>query len=603
MAFLENRYSWHTEKKSPDVFRIVCLGDSLTFGCGVAPYNTLPSQLATLLNRSLWEPVIEVVNAGICGFSLYDEWNFYCHHVNRFNPDLLLVILCPNDAELFSVQRNYENHVKACWDEQGNHLPYFRKAIARVGKQVSALGLPCLIAFYDISGEQDAEKYASVTKDICDQNGLSFISLAAEFTGEYSGRNNPGMNVSSVDRHPSGLAHQVAAQRLARHLTHNSFIPAGSPGAREEELYRTVLRVGTFLNDNGLQPELCISRMREILEAKRGGRARAALDPALLMEESEFSQLESSLASAMENSVTAVFLAGFSERLKWNSTQYYQDMEGIQRSILSIEKNMFVLEENFLDPSLPYYPACKKDEGGDFSTIPSRMALMLETVSMIKSNYVTIQQTPSGTVTPAILTIQENSAREITRAAATLQTFLDMLDSKLQIAKGLFDRFCTLFNASKDRLLDSAVSSTFVLISHELSTLINRLQNAVTGLQLHEIKPLSSAAAKRVPFTTFTATVRCSSTIVPNMIITVESIVPHRQLLREMQYVINDGQSHVYSFAFPLVTLGRFCVYLTSIEETTIEGIQLYNNDSRVISYSDISRKAEFNLPVALIPV
>jgi lysophospholipase L1-like esterase len=602
MAFLENRYYWHTEKKCPDVFRIVCLGDSLTFGCGVMPHNTLPSQLATLLNRSLWEPVVEVVNAGICGFSLYDEWNFYCHHVNRFNPDLLLIILCPNDAELFSVQRNYEDHVKACWDEQGNHLPYFRKAIARVGKQVSALGLPCLIAFYDISGEQDAEKYASVTKGICDENGLSFVSLAAEFTGEYSGRNNPGMNVSSVDRHPSGLAHQVAAQRLARHLTHGDLIPAGGARVREEELYRTVMRVGTFLNDNGLQPELCISRMREILEAKRSGRARAALAPELLVGETEFSQLESSLAAAMENSITAVFLAGLAERLKWNSTQYYQDIEGILRSILSIEKNMFVLEENLLDPSLPYYPACKKNEGGDFSTFPSRMALLLETVSMIRSNYAAKQQTFPDTVTPAIKTIQENSAREITRAAATVQTFLDALDGKLQSTKSLFDRFCTLFNASKDRLLNPAVSSTFVLVSHELMTLLNRLQNAVTALQLHEIKPLSSAG-RRMPFTTFSATVKSGSTVVPNMIITLESIVPHRQLLREMQYIINDGQSHVYFFAFPLLTLGRFCVYLTSIEETTIEGIQLYNNDSRIISYSDISRKADFNLPVALIPV
>jgi lysophospholipase L1-like esterase len=602
MSFLENRYYRHTEKKSPDVYRIVCLGDSLTFGCGVPSCESLPSQLETLLNRTVWEPIVEVVNAGICGFSLYDDWNFYLHEIHRYQPDYVVIVLCQNDPELFSAQKDYRDHLRACWEEQGTHLPYFKRAVAAIGEQVSALGLRCSLAFYDISGDQENENYASVIKGICDKSGLGFIDIAAEFTGEFSGKRNPAMSVNTVDRHPSRLAHQIAAQKLSRYLARNKHLPQSNAFACEKELYRKVEGFGAFLRECGLQPEACIHRTGEILDAKRNGRARIALGPDLLIDEKEYSRLQGALADAMEFSRRALFLEGLAERFTRNSTAFYQDMEGAQRSILNIEKSIFILGENARNPSFSYYPPLRKMDDADFSTFPSRFNALLEIITMIKSNYLTTRQQSAGDMLPAFRPMQEESAVKVVHAASTVESFLETLCTKLQSANDLFSRFCKLFDASKDRLSAKSVSSAFVQVSHELMSLLNQMQKAIASLQLHEINQVSFGN-KRAPFTTLSASIKSSSGLVPNVIVTSESIIPHRQLLREMQYVVNDGRSHVYSFSFPLLALGRFCVFLTSAEQTVIESIDVYNTDSRVIHYQDISGQSEINLPVVLIPV
>ncbi len=83
--------------KPHDVFRVMCFGDSLTDG---PPKSAWPARLNSLLEED--PPVagkrVEVVNAGVAGYSSHQGLLRFLREVDRFQPDLLLVSFGWNDA-------------------------------------------------------------------------------------------------------------------------------------------------------------------------------------------------------------------------------------------------------------------------------------------------------------------------------------------------------------------------------------------------------------------------------------------------------------------------------------------------------------------------
>lgn len=82
--------------KPEGVFRILVLGDSVTYGVRVAAERTYPKVLERRL-RAL-HPEIEVVNAGVTGFTPWNALHFYLEQGRRFEADLVLLMLCLNDV-------------------------------------------------------------------------------------------------------------------------------------------------------------------------------------------------------------------------------------------------------------------------------------------------------------------------------------------------------------------------------------------------------------------------------------------------------------------------------------------------------------------------
>ena len=71
-------------------FRIAAIGDSVTFGLGLADSQTYPAQLERLLNRRAGGPRFEVLNAGLPGYSPIQSRLYFEHRVAAFRPDLVL---------------------------------------------------------------------------------------------------------------------------------------------------------------------------------------------------------------------------------------------------------------------------------------------------------------------------------------------------------------------------------------------------------------------------------------------------------------------------------------------------------------------------------
>jgi lysophospholipase L1-like esterase len=88
-----------SREKPPNVFRIVALGDSFTYGLGVDYENTFAHRLELLFNAREGNHLhIEVINAGIPRFYPEAERRLLEHYVLNLAPNLVLVIFVPNDV-------------------------------------------------------------------------------------------------------------------------------------------------------------------------------------------------------------------------------------------------------------------------------------------------------------------------------------------------------------------------------------------------------------------------------------------------------------------------------------------------------------------------
>lgn len=83
--------------KPPDVFRIMCYGDSNTDGPGDGGW---PGRLGKVLEKHEWQPSkrVEVINAGVAGYSSYQGLMRFKEEVETYEPDLIFVSFGWNDA-------------------------------------------------------------------------------------------------------------------------------------------------------------------------------------------------------------------------------------------------------------------------------------------------------------------------------------------------------------------------------------------------------------------------------------------------------------------------------------------------------------------------
>ncbi len=86
------------QPKPVDLFRIVVLGDSVTFGWGVRGEDTYVSHLAGLLAALHPGQRYEVVNAGVSGYGTWQEALWLQEQAAALQPDLIIVQVHLNDA-------------------------------------------------------------------------------------------------------------------------------------------------------------------------------------------------------------------------------------------------------------------------------------------------------------------------------------------------------------------------------------------------------------------------------------------------------------------------------------------------------------------------
>jgi lysophospholipase L1-like esterase len=88
-----------SREKPPGRFRIVCMGESTTYCTGIdADDATYPARLAAHLKLLRPDRDIEVVNAGVGGYTSIENLLRYHFHVAPLSPDLIVFYYTHNDA-------------------------------------------------------------------------------------------------------------------------------------------------------------------------------------------------------------------------------------------------------------------------------------------------------------------------------------------------------------------------------------------------------------------------------------------------------------------------------------------------------------------------
>jgi len=86
--------------KPSGVFRIVSLGDSITFGMGVEANETYSKYLESILNANLTNNITyEVLNFGVIGYNTMQEVEQFRTKGILYDPDLVILSFCGNDIE------------------------------------------------------------------------------------------------------------------------------------------------------------------------------------------------------------------------------------------------------------------------------------------------------------------------------------------------------------------------------------------------------------------------------------------------------------------------------------------------------------------------
>lgn len=89
----------HKIQKPADTMRILMLGDSLTFGWGVALEETLSRRLENSLNSAQDKLKIEVVNTGVGNYNTAQETEYFLTKGYEYDPDIVILNYFINDGE------------------------------------------------------------------------------------------------------------------------------------------------------------------------------------------------------------------------------------------------------------------------------------------------------------------------------------------------------------------------------------------------------------------------------------------------------------------------------------------------------------------------
>ena len=147
--------------KDKGVYRILTIGDSLTFGWGVPRKSTYAEQLEARFNGAV--PKYEVINLGHGNYNTYQEVNLLEERGMKYDPDLIIMGFYINDAEeikeskyawvahsfflttlwgkidvlkrRLNSRERYDSYYKGLYEEDGEGLAYFKRAF----KQLSEL--------------------------------------------------------------------------------------------------------------------------------------------------------------------------------------------------------------------------------------------------------------------------------------------------------------------------------------------------------------------------------------------------------------------------------------------------------------------------------
>jgi len=250
------------DKKS-DVYRVIVVGDSLTYGQGIDEKDTFVALLNDWLGKDYR---VELLNLGVLGNQSEDVLNEIKKYVPNLKPNLVIYAICLNDflpsgesnlpgeqyaiplpgrLKSYLISHTYTGaflndayggalrrlHLRTDFFDDvlinfGHRNDRFRKDVATMNAFVRAAGLPPLVAMvvdqYPV--RQGGRRYpiAMMAEDAVRAAGAELIPTTDYYT-RYNGK---AMYVSRWEGHPDEVANYIWANMFADELRHRQDLQA-----------------------------------------------------------------------------------------------------------------------------------------------------------------------------------------------------------------------------------------------------------------------------------------------------------------------------------------------------------------------------------------
>lgn len=235
-------------EKPAGALRVVCLGDSITFGEGVREEDTYPSVLGKLLSTSMPDRTVQVINAGVQGYGTREEIALFFARCAQLRPDIVTLGFFPNDATDFGetvrqndertrerplsglakyskiwemierrrrateLQEKYFETTRRSFD--GPNWAVAKQLLAMMQSQSQKDGFRFVVVlfpmFWELDGAYPFDDLHARIAAACQEAGCEFVDLLPVFRG----RKSESLWVHPTDQHPNEIAQALAARRM-----------------------------------------------------------------------------------------------------------------------------------------------------------------------------------------------------------------------------------------------------------------------------------------------------------------------------------------------------------------------------------------------------
>jgi hypothetical protein len=250
--------------KPADVFRIVMLGDSTTFGWGVPVEETVAKILEGQLNKTQVAGYsrFEVLNAGVGNYNTVQEVTHYLTYDREFHPDLVILEYFINDAEPVPKERNpgllgrsyllaftisrfdlvmrmtgvrpdWKQYYAGLYDDGKPGMQAAKQAIGQLAEVTrhdgTGLFVTILPELHEINNGYPFVAAHQKIKDTVSANHVPVIDLIDGLRGHGP---EESLFVTPADDHPNGKANSLIVAEILPLVLENARNAARAPGSR-----------------------------------------------------------------------------------------------------------------------------------------------------------------------------------------------------------------------------------------------------------------------------------------------------------------------------------------------------------------------------------
>ncbi|MBI5814215.1 MAG: SGNH/GDSL hydrolase family protein [Nitrospinae bacterium] len=252
-------------EKPAGVYRIMLLGDSLTFGWGAKREERFSQLLEAGLNREM-APAgnarrAQVMNTGTVNYNTAQEAALYMERGRKFKPDMVILNYFINDAEEALAHKSprllsYSYFAMWLWGKLGmvrtaleggggDYKSYYRSlysagspgweaamgAMAELGRQAKADGVVYVVAILpELHAVGRNYEFADIHEKVRNAAISGGADLVIDLAGQFAAEAPQSLWVAPDDAHPNKKGHEIIANAIMAKLTQAGLVNAMTDG-------------------------------------------------------------------------------------------------------------------------------------------------------------------------------------------------------------------------------------------------------------------------------------------------------------------------------------------------------------------------------------